>query len=86
MEILIGLETLEPPAGTVRLVDARDPASGDQDSGIAFIGWLGLLRALDDLVGSQGGRAAGRQAVTRAKPSGESSRGGHVGSAARRRL
>jgi hypothetical protein len=58
VEILIRLETLEPPAGTVALVTGRDPTSADQGTGIAFVGWLGLLRALDDLMASPTGQPA----------------------------
>jgi hypothetical protein len=42
MVIRIRLETQDPPTGTVALEDALEAPS-------AFVGWLGLLRALSEL-------------------------------------
>jgi hypothetical protein len=52
MEILIHLDRVEPPAGRLRLLPESEepPGAGDGD-GIGFAGWLGLLRALDEVIG-----------------------------------
>ena len=52
VEIRIALDTVEPPAGRVRRVSADDWSPGGQGEGIPFVGWLGLLRALDELMAS----------------------------------
>jgi hypothetical protein len=41
------------PAGTVRRVSGDDPAAraGGEFAPTAFAGWLGLLRALDEVIG-----------------------------------
>ncbi len=41
MDVLIRLERMEPPAGTV--VPPRDPNASSPDP-LPFVGWLGLLR------------------------------------------
>ena len=52
MEILISLDAVEPPAGRVRRVaDRAFAADDDNDKGVEFVGWLGLLRALDGVIG-----------------------------------
>lgn len=53
MQIQIRLDAVEPPAGAARNVPATDAASV-VGSGveIPFVGWLGLLRALSDLIAS----------------------------------
>ena len=52
MEILISLDAVEPPAGRVRLVPDRALAAEDDIyKGVEFVGWLGLLRALDGVIG-----------------------------------
>lgn len=53
MEIVISIETLDPPAGQVRLVPPAAPGPGvaDHTRCAGFTGWLGLLRALDDMIG-----------------------------------
>lgn len=59
MEIRIRLDQSDPPAGRLRLVapPAADPDASEGE-GIGFVGWLGLLRALDQVIGSPDGRAA----------------------------
>ncbi|HEV8166034.1 MAG TPA: hypothetical protein VGR74_16600 [Actinomycetota bacterium] len=53
MEIRIRLDQSDPPAGRLRLVAGPDAQEG---AGIGFVGWLGLLRALDQVIGSPDGR------------------------------
>ena len=61
MEIRIRLDQSDPPAGRLRLVAESaagpDPREGE---GTGFVGWLGLLRALDQVIGPPGGRVADR--------------------------
>ena len=56
MEIRISLDRVEPPAGSLRLVAGADPpprpAGGQEGEEVPFTGWLGLLRALYQVVGS----------------------------------
>lgn len=61
MKILISLDSTDPPAGRVQLVLDDDPiAQRERATGTDFAGWLGLLRVLDDALGSEGeGPAAG---------------------------
>ena len=47
MDVLIRLERMEPPVGTVVL--PRDTNVGSPDP-LPFVGWLGLLRALAEVV------------------------------------
>ena len=55
MKILISLDSPDPPAGYVQLVIDDDPiAQRERAAGIDFAGWLGLLRVLDDVLGSDG--------------------------------
>jgi hypothetical protein len=51
------LDQSDPPAGRLRLV-AESVAGPDaqEGEGIGFVGWLGLLRALDQVIGSPDGR------------------------------
>ena len=56
MEIRISLDRLEPPAGRLRLVPDPGPAPSGPPREVPFTGWLGLLRALYELVGTPGGR------------------------------
>jgi len=46
VEVRISLDALDPPAGRVRVV------LGSEDAELRFIGWLGLLRVLDQVMGS----------------------------------
>ena len=57
MEIRIDLDTIEPPAG--RLWATPGPGPGhvrDPAAELRFTGWLGLLRALYEVTGSQAGQ------------------------------
>lgn len=57
MQIVIWLDTVDPPAGNVRLLAGPDSAHRDAEvTGIGFAGWLGLLRALYEVIGSRGDR------------------------------
>jgi hypothetical protein len=50
MEILIHLDRSEPPAGTI----ARPAGADDLTHGsipVAFVGWLGMLRAMYEVLG-----------------------------------
>lgn len=52
MNVLIRLDRGEPPVGTVLPLEA-----GSEIVAVPFVGWLGLLRALADLIGQGEGRA-----------------------------
>ncbi len=54
MKIEITVESLDPPLGwiTSRADDQPSPAAGER--AVEFVGWLGLLRVLDDLIGAPG--------------------------------
>jgi hypothetical protein len=54
MDVLIRLERTEPPAGTV--VPPRDTIAAGPDP-LLFVGWLGLLRALSEIVRTATDRA-----------------------------
>lgn len=51
MDIRMTLDQVEPPAGTVRRVaDPGDLVRAGEGEEIAFTGWLGMLRALSELI------------------------------------
>ena len=50
--IRISLERVEPPAGRLGLVTDTQPASNAGSQEVSFTGWLGLLRALEELLRS----------------------------------
>jgi hypothetical protein len=59
VEIRISFDTLDPPAGRLRMLAGRGAAGGPgTGSGlpagqeVRFCGWLGLLRALYEVTGS----------------------------------
>jgi hypothetical protein len=57
MEIRIRLDESDPPAGRLRLVaESEAVPDAQEDEGIGFLGWLGLLRALDQVIGAPDGR------------------------------
>jgi hypothetical protein len=53
MEILISLDQLDPPQGRLRRGSRRDVSEASEDQAIPFGGWLGLMRALSELVESR---------------------------------
>lgn len=55
VEIRIWLDQLDPPAGRLRSVGPGKQHVGDvvEVAEAGFTGWLGLLRALDRLIGSR---------------------------------
>jgi hypothetical protein len=57
MEIRISLDRVEPPAGRLRQVPGPGPPPAPVEGAeIPFTGWLGLLRALYQVVGRPDGR------------------------------
>jgi hypothetical protein len=58
MEIRIIMDSLDPPAGRLRVLPGRRPLPGSAGSAeIEFAGWLGLLRALYEVTGTAGSPA-----------------------------
>lgn len=56
VEILISLDTIDPPAGQLRVASATGSApERGTDREFRFAGWLGLLRALYDVTGAPAG-------------------------------
>jgi hypothetical protein len=51
MEIRVILDTLDPPAGRLRVTSGAGHAPNGQRD-VSFTGWLGLLRALYLVTGS----------------------------------
>jgi hypothetical protein len=51
VEILVILDSVDPPAGRLRVVSAAGQARDGQGD-VSFVGWLGLLRALSLVTGS----------------------------------
>ena len=57
MEIRISLDRVEPPAGRLRQVPSPGPPPRPVDGEeIPFTGWLGLLRALYQVLGQPDGQ------------------------------
>lgn len=51
MEVRISLDQSEPPIGRLTVTSGpQEP--GRTESSVPFTGWLGLLRALSDAIGS----------------------------------
>jgi hypothetical protein len=57
VEVLIRLDRLEPPGGTVEL--RRHGSFAGAGTPLPFVGWLGLLRVLAEVVGAAGEPAGG---------------------------
>jgi hypothetical protein len=58
MEIRISLDRVEPPAGRLWQVPGPGPTPAPvEDAEVPFTGWLGLLRALYQVVGPPAGQA-----------------------------
>jgi hypothetical protein len=61
MDIRISLDRVEPPAGRLRLVPSPEPTPRSvEGEEVPFTGWLGLLRALYEVVGRPDDRPPGR--------------------------
>jgi hypothetical protein len=74
VEILISLDTIDPPVGQLRVASAPGSApEREEDKEFRFTGWLGLLRALYDVTGSPAGEPPGdpRRAGRLPRPSAE---------------
>lgn len=54
MKIEITVESLDPPLGWITCQPDGRSEVGEGDRGVEFVGWLGLLRVLDDLIGCSG--------------------------------
>lgn len=54
MDVLIRLEREEPPAGTVIRLREEERLAPEAQDALAFVGWLGLLRALSAVVRDAG--------------------------------
>ena len=50
MELRIALDGVEPPCGVVRAVADPDASKTPDADEVPFVGWLGLLRALAEVV------------------------------------
>jgi hypothetical protein len=59
VDVLIQLERAEPPAGTVLRLRADERPASAPGEALAFMGWLGLLRALSEVVREAGEPAGG---------------------------
>ena len=56
VEILISLDTIDPPVGQLRVTSGPGSAPGrGGGKEFCFTGWLGLLRALYEVTGSPAG-------------------------------
>jgi hypothetical protein len=54
VEIRIVLDRVEPPAGWLQVISGRPQPADHRDPGVAFVGWLGLLRALSATIDVSG--------------------------------
>jgi len=54
MKIEITVDSLDPPLGRITCRADDGPTPGQQEERVEFVGWLGLLRVLDDLIGAPG--------------------------------
>jgi hypothetical protein len=54
MKIVITVESMDPPLGCVTSCVDEQATPGDPADGVEFVGWLGLLRVLDELIGREG--------------------------------
>jgi hypothetical protein len=50
VDVLIRLDREQPPAGTVFPVRRRDAPETGAATALPFVGWLGMLRALAEVV------------------------------------
>jgi hypothetical protein len=54
VDVLIRLEHAQPPAGLVRRLREEERPAPETRDALPFVGWLGLLRALSELVREAG--------------------------------
>jgi hypothetical protein len=54
VDVLIRLEHAEPPAGLVLRLRDEERMAAETGDALQFVGWLGLLRALSELVREAG--------------------------------
>jgi hypothetical protein len=54
MKIVITVDSLDPPLGCVTSCVNYQAEAEDGERGVEFVGWLGLLRVLDELIGQPG--------------------------------
>ncbi len=54
MKIEITVNSLDPPLGWITCRADDRPTPGKGERAFEFVGWLGLLRVLDDLIGAPG--------------------------------
>jgi hypothetical protein len=59
VDVLIRLERQEPPAGTMLRLREEERLASEAEEALSFVGWLGLLRALSEVVREAGEPAAG---------------------------
>jgi hypothetical protein len=59
VDVLIRLERQQPPTGTVCLLREDERLASAASEALPFVGWLGLLRALAEVVGEAGEAAVG---------------------------
>jgi hypothetical protein len=52
MEVLISLDQVDPPQGRLRRGSRQDETQTSEEQAIPFGGWLGLMRALSELLES----------------------------------
>jgi hypothetical protein len=50
VDVLIQLDHEQPPAGTVLRLRREEQAAREASAAFSFVGWLGLLRALGELI------------------------------------
>ena len=56
VEILVSLDSLDPPVGRLRVTSGPGSAPGHLgNEDFCFTGWLGLLRALNEVTGMPAG-------------------------------
>jgi hypothetical protein len=60
MEILMILGQVEPPAGHLRVMPGPSTPASAEHTEVGFTGWLGLMRALSEVLGSPAERSPER--------------------------
>jgi hypothetical protein len=54
MEVRIVLDQFDPPVGRLQVLTTPTRSGDSMRPAVPFIGWLGLLHALSDAIGSPG--------------------------------